>query len=354
MLINTADILPKKNPYYECLDCRFNCHNKKDYSRHILTRKHNILQNTATILPKKNPCYECLDCRFNCHNKKDYSRHILTRKHNILQNTPQKNPKNPSFVCICGKKYLHRQSLSNHKKKCTFDEKVEENPILIEVTKEHNTFTNSELVDFLLKENNVFKKLLIEQQNTMLQLVNKPSTINNTNNTNNTHNNQFNINVFLNEKCKDAMNITDFVTSLKLTLQDLEKTGELGYVKGITNIILNGLNELDVYKRPIHCSDLKRETLYIKDKDVWEKENESKKKIKNAIKHISSINAKQVTTWTELNKGFDDYSSKKNDKYMKIVSEANGGEDEEINKIIKNIAPNIIINKQSTICGLHI
>ena len=142
------------------------------------------------------------------------------------------------------------------------------------------------------------------------------------------------------------MNITDFVHSLKLTLKDLEKTGELGYVKGITNIILNGLNKMDIYKRPIHCSDLKRETLYVKDKDIWEKENENKKKIKNAIKHISSINAKQVTAWTKENKGYDDYSSKKNDKYMKIISEANGGEDEEINKIISNIASIITIDKQ--------
>ena len=152
--------------------------------------------------------------------------------------------------------------------------------------------------------------------------------------------------MFLNEKCKDAMNIMDFVDSLKLTLQDLEKTAELGYVKGITNIIVNGLNELDVYKRPIHCSDVKRETLYVKDNNIWEKENEEKKKITRAIKHISIKNAKQVGEWTKENKGYNDSSCKKNDKYLKIITEANGGEPEEINKIISNVSSKVTIDKQ--------
>jgi hypothetical protein len=143
------------------------------------------------------------------------------------------------------------------------------------------------------------------------------------------------------------MNITDFVDSLKLTLQDLEKTGELGYVKGLTNIIVNGLNELDIYKRPIHCSDVKRETMYIKDNDAWEKENSDKAKIKKMIKHISYKNAKQVGEWTKENKGYNDSSSKKSDKYLKIVSEANSGEDNEINKIISNITPTITIDKDN-------
>jgi len=176
----------------------------------------------------------------------------------------------------------------------------------------------------------------------VLELAQKPTTTNNTIN----NKNKFNINFFLNEKCKDAMNITDFVSSLKLTLQDLEKTAELGYVKGLTNIIVNGLNELDVYKRPIHCSDAKRETLYIKDNNVWEKENEEKQKITKAIKHISIRNAKQVGEWTKENKGYNESHNKKNDKYLKIVSEANGGEPEEINKIISNVSTHITIDKQ--------
>jgi hypothetical protein len=162
---------------------------------------------------------------------------------------------------------------------------------------------------------------------------------------NNTNNNKFNMNIFLNEKCKDALNIMDFVNSLQLQLQDLEKTSELGYVNGISRIFINGLKQLDVYKRPIHCSDVKRETLYVKDNDTWEKEDTDKKKITRAIRHISIRNAKQVSEWTKENKGYNDSSNKKSDKYLKIVSEANGGEPEELNKIIKNISTNVIIDK---------
>jgi len=289
----------------------------------------------------------CEPCDFNCCKKRDYDRHLLTAKHqkkaewiHLDTNGYLKSAESPkaSYECECGKKYKFSQGLSKHKKTCQiFTEKKE-----LESKKEN------ELVTFLLKENQEFKQLLIEQNKKnnelVLELAQKPTTTNNTITNNNK--NKFNINFFLNEKCKDAMNITDFVSSLKLTLQDLEKTAELGYVKGLTNIIVNGLNELDVYKRPIHCSDSKRETLYIKDNNVWEKENEEKQKLTKAIKHISIRNAKQVGEWTKENKGYNDSHNKKNDKYLKIVSEANGGEPEEINKIISNVSSHITIDKQ--------
>jgi hypothetical protein len=251
---------------------------------------------------------------------------------------PQKTPKQNKFICLCGKEYNDRAGIWRHKKKCQEIEKKEE----IEEIKKEETEPNNkeeksndnELLTFLLKENQEFKKMILD-------LASKTNIINN----NTTNNNKFNLNVFLNEKCKDAMNIMDFVDSLKLTLQDLEKTAELGYVKGISNIIVNGLNQLDVHKRPIHCSDVKRETLYVKDNNIWEKENEEKKKITRAIKHISIRNAKQVGEWTKENKGYNDSSSKKNDKYLKIISEANGGEPEEVNKIISNISSKITIDK---------
>jgi uncharacterized protein YxeA len=149
----------------------------------------------------------------------------------------------------------------------------------------------------------------------------------------------------LNEKCKDALNIADFVNSLKLELTDLENTGRLGYVEGVSRIIIRGLKELDVYKRPIHCSDVKRETMYIKDNNAWEKDDDEKKKLTRAIKHISIRNAKQVGAWTKENVGYNIASNKKSDTYLKIVSEANGGEPEEINKIIKNISTEVKIDK---------
>ena len=274
--------------------------------------------------------FTCINCHYTTSRKSQYERHIGTRKHQRILNGSKNDSfssGNKIYKCSCGKIYKYDSGYYRHKKICDIK--------TIEETHETKQEANSDLIIQLLKQNQ-------ELQNTIIEMIKKPSSVN----TNCNNNNSFNINLFLNEKCKDAMNITDFVHSLKLTLKDLEKTGELGYVKGITNIILNGLNKMDIYKRPIHCSDLKRETLYVKDKDIWEKENENKKKIKNAIKHISSINAKQVTAWTKENKGYDDYSSKKNDKYMKIISEANGGEDEEINKIISNIASIITIDKQ--------
>jgi len=289
--------------------------------------------------PKKIPSnFYCEFCDYKCSNKKDYNKHLLTLKHEKITNGNQNSPKIPlAFQCQCGKEYKFLSGLSRHKKICQVSTEKKE----LESPKNEN-----ELITFLLKENQEFKQMLMEQNKKnnelVIELAQKPTTTNITNN----NKNKFNINFFLNEKCKDAMNITDFVSSLKLTLQDLEKTAELGYVKGLTNIIVNGLNELDVYKRPIHCSDVKRETLYIKDNNVWEKENEEKQKLKKAIKHISIRNAKQVGEWTKENKGYDNSSDKKNNKYLKIVSEANGGEPEEINKIISNVSNHITIDKQ--------
>lgn len=293
-------------------------------------------------MPENAEKLECKLCDFKCSKQSNYKKHLLTRKHQkkeisndlaIISN--EKMPKNAEtkikIICeLCKKTYKDNSGLWRHKKKCKGEEKKEEEP------KKDN-----DLVLLLLKENQDFKQMLLEQNKQLIELTSKTNTTINNNNCNN-----FNLNVFLNEKCKDAMNIMDFVDSLKLTLQDLEKTAELGYIKGITNIIVNGLNELDVYKRPIHCSDAKRETLYVKDNNSWEKENEEKRKITRAIKHISIKNAKQVGEWTKENKGYNDSSSKKSDKYLKIISEANGGEPEEINKIISNISSKVTIDKQ--------
>jgi len=298
-------------------------------------------------MPEISVKFVCTCCDYKSSNKYNYEKHLLTPKHKKLQESDKtlhdgdksdaKVAKVAEFFCErCDKKYLSRNGLWLHKKTCQ-DSTEKKAP---------DSNSESSLITFLLKENQEFKQMLMEQNKKnnelVLELAQKPTTTNN----NITNKNKFNINFFLNEKCKDAMNITDFVSSLKLTLTDLEKTAELGYVKGLTNIIVNGLNQLDVYKRPIHCSDSKRETLYVKDNNTWEKETEEKQKITRAIKHISIRNAKQVGAWTKENKGYNDSSSKKSDKYLKIVSEANGGEPEEINKIISNVTSHITIDKQ--------
>jgi len=201
------------------------------------------------------------------------------------------------------------------------------------------------LIEYLIKENAEFKTLIME-------LVKKDNISNNTvsNNTINSHNKTFNLQFFLNEQCKDALNIGEFVDSIKLQLSDLENTGRLGYVEGVSKILIKNLNELDVVKRPIHCSDLKREVLYIKDDNKWSKENDDKHVIKKAIKDVANKNIKQITEWTHLNPDCKNSESKKNNQYLNIVMNSmSGGTNEEqssnIEKIIKNITKSVIIEK---------
>jgi hypothetical protein len=300
-------------------------------------------------IPKK---FHCEFCNYSCSNKKDFSKHLLTLKHkknengnqmetleiaNGKQNATKSQKSLEVFTCeFCSKEYKNKSGLWKHNKKCQEGKIEPKDGELIGKLIQQN-------MD-LVSQNQEFKQMMIEQNKTIIELASKTTIVNNNNTTNN---NKFNLNIFLNEKCKDALNIMDFVNSLQLQLEDLEETGRLGYVQGISRIFINGLKQLDVYKRPIHCSDAKRETLYIKDNDSWEKEDDGKKKITRAIRHVSIRNAKQIGEWTKGNKGYNDSANKKNDKYLKLVSEANGGEPEEINKIIKTISTNVTIDKET-------
>jgi hypothetical protein len=298
------------------------------------------------ILPKKTPKnFNCDICDFVSCNKKDYRRHIMTPKHQntakILQNTDVFTPKNPKktpddlsycFNCDCGKSYKHRQSLFNHIKNYPNHQYI-------------NTKLNeSELILTLLNQNN-------QLQNQILDLCKERNSlaINNTNGHINSHNKTFNLNVFLNEHCKDAMNITDFVDSVKLQLSDLENMGRLGYVEGISNIIVKNLKEMDIHKRPVHCSDSKREVMYIKDEDKWEKENDEKIKLRKAIKKIAHNNSKLIPKFKEKHPDCNKSDSKFADQYNKLIIEALGGSGdndvEKEDKIIKKIAKEVIIDK---------
>ena len=185
----------------------------------------------------------------------------------------------------------------------------------------------------------------IELQKQIVELCKEKNTV-----INNTINNKFNLNVFLNEQCKDALNIMDFVSSLKFQLSDLENVGKLGYTEGISKIFINGLQELDVFKRPIHCSDLKREIMYIKDKDAWEKEKENNDILKVAIKHIAHNNVKQLPDWIHENPSSNNHDTKKHQEYIQILNESMGASTEEediknYNRIIKNVAKEVVIDK---------
>jgi len=218
----------------------------------------------------------------------------------------------------------------------------------------HETITDKKLLLELIKqnqslifENKEFKELLVEQSNKMLELASKPYNIINAN-CNNTSNNQFNLQFFLNENCKDAMNMSDFINSIQIENDDFENMGKLGYVQGISNIFIKNLKSLEETKRPIHCNDIKRETLYIKENDVWDKDD-NKKQVKHAIALIAHKNFKYIPVWQEANPSSFDVTTKKNDLYMRIANQVTTAitpdDDSGINKIIRNVANRVIIEK---------
>jgi transcriptional regulator with PAS, ATPase and Fis domain len=294
------------------------------------------------ITSKKHPIFVCENCDFKCSKKGDYNRHIATDKHKILTNPNYFTSKNITFDCKCGKVYKHISTLCAHKKKCIYNEsekeKIEDNGYYEGV----NIKDKDALVIHLLKQNG-------ELQNSLIEMSKDKSVTNNTN-CHNTNNNAFNLNIFLNETCKDALNITDFVSSIKLSLEDLENTGRQGYIEGISKIILKNLNKLEHYDRPIHCADQKREVLYIKNDNQWIKESEEKPILIKAIKTIANENIKQIKTWRDKNPECTDSDSKKNNLYLKIVSNSMSGTDKEecdknLHKIISNVAKETIIPK---------
>jgi hypothetical protein len=304
---------------------------------------------TTNFTQKNSSNYECKFCNFKCSNKNDYSRHLITRKHKILSNTTEKDFKNlECFICDCGKQYKHHSSLWNHKKKCTF---IKENN---NETQNQNNIT-PELILEIIKQNHDFKELLIIQNKQNNELTNKLFEVckNGTNNNNtthtNSHNKSFNLQFFLNETCKDAMNIMDFVDSIKLQLLDLENVGKIGFVEGISDIIVKNLNSLDETKRPVHCTDSKREVMYVKDENKWEKENETKLKLRTAIKKVARKNIMLLNEFRTKHPDCLKSESKISDKYNKLVFESMGGKGdndvEKEDKIIKNIAKEVVIEK---------
>ena len=283
-------------------------------------------------IPKK---YQCESCDYFTSNKKDFNKHLDTIKHNISQNPTEsyiQNP-HPCFACKCGKQYKHSSTLSKHKKKC-------------------DTLSNPEnIIDLLVTENKDFKNVILDLiksnsdlQKQMLEVCKNSSNTIIANNNNKT----FNMNFFLNEQCKDAMNIMDFVDTFKLDFDDLASVGKLGYVEGISGIIIKKLNEMDIYKRPIHCSDLKRETTHVKDRGVWEKDNENHDKIRRAIRHITKKNSDMLNPWIDAHPQAHASAHYLNDVYLNYVRQSMGGKgdlDENEAKIIRKIAKAVLIDK---------
>jgi len=305
----------------------------------------------------KNPQFFCENCKYITNNKKDYIKHLSTAKHkngSILEvKNPKKSPKPPNFECECGRNFITHSGMWKHKQKCLHHNTSNTNNTINTINTINTNDTN--IIDMLVNENKSLKEFMLEQQHDfkslIMELIKKDNiTNNNINSIVNSNNKTFNLQFFLNEQCKDALNIGEFVDSIKLQLTDLENTGRMGYVEGVSKILIKNLNELDTFKRPIHCSDLKREVLYIKDNDTWSKEDDDKHVIKKAIKDVANKNIRQITEWTNLNPDCKSSDSKKNNQYLNIVMNSmSGGSNEEqnnnIEKIIKNITKTVMIEK---------
>jgi hypothetical protein len=299
--------------------------------------------------PQKIPKKFCCElCDYYTSNSKDFKKHSDTKKHqgNKSGHFGNKNPQKKTintFLCDCGTTFNSRSGLWKHQKSCG-DIK---NPLC----EYNNIELNKETLIEIIKQNNEFQKdmqkQMFEFMSEKMYCNNSINTINNVNSNNKT----FNLQIFLNETCKDAMNIMDFVESVKLQVSDLENVGKVGYIEGISNIIIKNLKALDIEKRPVHCADQKREVMYVKHENIWEKEDENNKKLRKAIRMIAHKNICMFKDFRDKYPDCEEYDSKKNSQYNKIVYESMGGKGdndyEKDTKIIKKIAKEVVIDKNN-------
>ena len=284
--------------------------------------------------PKLAGVFNCDSCYYTCYKISDFSKHLSTRKHcaNVNGNTMEIEKVAKKFICKkCNKHYQSNAGLWKHNKVC-------------------NVTKNDDLVKMLIQENMDFKTIILElvqnnadMQKQLVELCKNTTTINNINSNNKT----FNLHFFLNETCKDAMNMTDFVNSFQLSLADLENVGKLGYTEGLSNIIINQLKDTDIYKRPLHCSDIKRETLYIKDEDKWEKNDANNIKMKKVVKAIEKKNIELISDWIVAHPDYKDGMSHDNSTYLHLVMNSVSGDEENVNKVITKISKEVIIQNKN-------
>jgi len=376
--MNKNQKIPK---LFFCETCDYSTYNNGDFIKHKTTRKHKLMIKSDCLAmlgnEKKSVVssnYNCSYCKFTTHIKCNYDKHLLTEKHKKNVNG---EPIEAKYNCSqCSKEYLNYNALWKHKKHCVVIKEREPEPeaellenkfihsnspikeLFMEVFKE-----SKELQQVLIEQNKELQNKLLEKENQLLEqneqhhkeiieLTKKQTT--NINTQNNTNNNQFNLQFFLNETCKDAMNIVDFVNSLQLTTDDFETTGKLGFVEGISRIFIKELKKLNTEKLPIHCTDLKRETVYIKDNNIWEKENNEKQKLKWTIDRIAQLNLVQHHNWQQRYPVCIENNTKENEYFFKLAAVALGGrgEDEKDkyrDKIMKNILKEVVLDKKSVV-----
>jgi len=343
--------MPKTANNFLCIFCNHQCSDNDDYLTHLT--EHRTLLNEKNA--EKCPEFICKECNFKCSKKSNWTTHIATAKHQNRTIFTEKNavPK-PTHKCsTCDKEYTAKNSLWYHMKKCPGLVVKQPVPEPLENKRiELDTSKSLEIITDLLRQNKELHEQVIEMSKEP-KIINNITNNNNISNSNNTTNNQFNLNVFLNEECKNALNIMDFVRSLNLTVQDIEETGRLGYVGGMTRIFVNALKDMDVKMRPIHCTDIKRETVYVKDQDTWEKDNTDKNKLKTALKQVARKNLQMLPEWQEQNPDFRILDTPENQQYMQIsLSSLGAYSDEESqkqeDKILKNVLKEVVIDKKAT------
>jgi len=347
-------------------------------------------------MPKNAEIFYCEKCDFKCSKQSNFNAHVATRKHQMITNDNTKMPKiaekcQSRLSCHCGKTYQYRSGLSRHRTLCQIPEPAKQNSFEISMDSLTNAVMSSysnthiivppynphpeiepsettKIIMEILRDNKEFKNLLIEQHKVMLELVQNTQSVsvynennftnstiasnnNNNNNNNNSNNKQFNIQFFLNEQCKNAINLSDFVENLKLNFDDLENVADKGYVEGITQIFMNGLKELDIYTRPVHCTDVKRETVHVRENSIWVKDTPDQAKIKAAIRRIAFRNIQQISKW---NKEHPDYKILDSDDFKRsfqimkqsLGNTIPGGVEKNNDKITKNLLKAVYLDKQ--------
>jgi hypothetical protein len=299
------------------------------------------------------PAFMCEKCTFVCSKLSDYNRHLLTRKHKRTTNANENTPGDAEiYECKCGIRYQHKSSLSRHKKQCRSTKIETIQNALVTV----NEYPNGDLTTAILelvRENQDFKNMLIEQHKTMLQISQQPHTISNSNNHTNSHNKQFNLNFFLNEQCKNAINLSEFIENVKIGLTDLEHIADVGYVDGVTKLFMNGLKELDIYTRPLHCTDIKREIVHVRENNMWIKDTPEQEKIKAAIRRIAFRNIQQISEWNKQHPESEILDTPDFERSFQIMKQSlgdtcHGGVEKNNEKVAKNVMKAVYVDKQYT------
>lgn len=353
---------------YECKQCDYITYSKQNLLKHLMTQKHKTVENNP---PKNIPqyTYSCTSCQYNTFHKNDYDKHLNTSKHKklsivlpVLSNEISQENINTGmqYECKCCqyitinkqhygshiKTKKHQTNSSNQK-----TQNIQPNTmanIISEETSSNDIIINKEIFYTIIKQNEDFKQLLLEQNDKLIDLAKREHNVNSHNTTNN--NQHFNLNFFLNEQCKDALNLTDFIESINPTFQDLEYVGRNGYVSGITKIIMDSLSQLDIYKRPVHCTDVKREVIHVKDDNKWDKDTEDNKKIRKMIDTVADKNLKLVSPWISENPESRILDTPKYNLWFKIMQQSLNvkQENKNNNDVLKNIAKNVYVDKSLT------